>query len=74
MSRGSDTSSADYVSDIYEVFGHAGVSLLVCTLSDNKNRAVATIKDVAKKSEAKMASSGSVLFQFDHKVRGAPNV
>lgn len=33
-------------------------------LTDNHNRAASTIRDVVKKNGAKMADSGSVLFNF----------
>ena len=51
----------------YEVFGFGGVGIVVRTLTDNPNRAVAQIKAVARKQEVKMASAGSVLFLFDLK-------
>ena len=51
----------------YEVFGFGGVGIVVRTLTDNPNRAVAQIKAAARKQEVKMASAGSVLFLFDLK-------
>ena len=57
----------DYKPGDYEVFGYGGVGLVVRTLTDNTNRAVAEIKAVARKQEVKMASSGSVLFNFSLK-------
>lgn len=59
---------------VYEVFGHGGVGLVVTTLSDNSNRAVKEVKSTARKSDVKIASSGSVLFQFDHKAMFSPTV
>jgi hypothetical protein len=40
------------------------VGLVLEVLTDNFNRAAATIRDVVKKGGAKMADSGSVLFNF----------
>jgi len=47
-----------------QVYGYGGVGLVLEVLTDNHNRAAATIRDVVKKSGAKMADSGSVLFNF----------
>jgi transcriptional/translational regulatory protein YebC/TACO1 len=43
------------------------VGFLVISLSDNSNRANMAIKAAARKADVKMASGGSVMFQFDHK-------
>ena len=48
----------------HQVYGYGGVGLVLEVLTDNHNRAAATIRDVVKKSGAKMADSGSVLFNF----------
>ncbi len=63
-----DTSAEDYKAGVFEVYGFAGASIIVASLSDNTNRASKAIKAVAKKADVKMASSGSVLFSFEHKV------
>lgn len=47
-----------------QVYGYGGVGLVLEVLTDNHNRAAATIRDVVKKCGAKMADSGSVLFNF----------
>jgi YebC/PmpR family DNA-binding regulatory protein len=57
-------SADDYKPNDYEVFGFGGVGIVVRTLTDNTNRAVSEIKATARKQEVKMASSGSVLFNF----------
>ena len=41
------------------------IGLVVRTFTDNTNRAVSEIKSIARKHDVKMASAGSVLFQFD---------
>lgn len=68
----SDASSQNMESGLYEVFGHGGVGLIVTTLTDNSNRAIKEVKSQARKSDVKMASSGSVLFQFVHKAMLTP--
>ena len=42
--------------------------VVVVSLTDSTNRANMTIKATARKAEVKMASPGSVIFQFLHKV------
>lgn len=42
--------------------------MIVTTLTDSSNRANMAIKAIAKKVDVKIASSGSVIFQFDHRV------
>lgn len=68
LKKGTETSTEDYSTGIYEIYGHSGVSIIVCTLTDNSNRTVKEIKRVVKDEEIKMASSGSVLFNFNHMV------
>lgn len=64
LKKATDQSTDSYESGVYEVFGHGGVGLLVTTLSDNSNRAIKAVKEWSRKSEVKMASTGSVLFKF----------
>jgi transcriptional/translational regulatory protein YebC/TACO1 len=67
LKKATETSNADYEAGAYEVYGHGGVGIVVSTLTDNSNRANMQIKSTARKAEVKIASGGSVLFQFDHK-------
>ncbi len=68
LRRAADSSTKEFRSHIYEVVGHAGVGLLVCTFSDNSDRTSVVIDQLVSKSEGKMASGGSVLLQFEQKV------
>jgi len=52
---------------IYEGYGVDGVAFVVEVLTDNKNRALAEIKNVFNKNGGNLASGGSVLWQFDQK-------
>ena len=74
ISKASGKEAIDITSGIYEVFGYASTGIIVVTLTDNNTRANKTIKAVVNKHEGiKMASSGSVLFQFNHKGVFKPN-
>lgn len=64
LKKATDKGQADFVELTYEVYGYGGVGLVLEVLTDNFNRAAATIRDVVKKGGAKMADSGSVLFNF----------
>eukprot|EP01038_Epipyxis_sp_PR26KG_P010853 gene10853-14570_t len=66
LSKATDVSTVGYGSGVYEVFGHDGVGLIIQTLTDNSNRANKLIKAWANKSEVKIASIGSIMFQFNH--------
>lgn len=72
IKKASDHSAVAMEHALYEVFGHAGVGIIVTAMTDNTNRTVKEVKAAARKADLKMASSGSVLFQFDHKAMFAP--
>jgi transcriptional/translational regulatory protein YebC/TACO1 len=50
-----------------QAYGFGGVGIIINALTDNSNRANAEIRTAARKADLKMASSGSVLFNFDRK-------
>lgn len=52
---------------MYEVYGPNGIGILVETVTDNKNRAVADLRHVVNKNGGNMADSGSVAWQFTRK-------
>lgn len=64
IKKATDKDQQDFVELTYEVYGYGGVGLVLEVLTDNHNRAASTIRDVVKKNGAKMADSGSVLFNF----------
>ncbi len=51
----------------FEGYGLDGVAFIVDTLSDNKNRTLAQIKNVFNKGGGSMATAGSVSWQFEQK-------
>lgn len=53
---------------LYEAYGPEGVAILIEAITDNKNRAVATLKQTLGKYDGSLAGSGSVLWMFD--IRG----
>jgi len=64
-----DPVTADYKELTYEAYGFGGVGLVVNVLSDNNNRAVSDIGTVLKKAGCKVATPGSVTFNFARKGR-----
>jgi YebC/PmpR family DNA-binding regulatory protein len=53
-----------YEEMIYEAYGPGGTALVIEILTDNKNRAVADIRHMLDRHGGKMASPGSVTYQF----------
>jgi YebC/PmpR family DNA-binding regulatory protein len=51
----------------YEGYAPYGVALLVQTLTDNRNRAVAEVRRVFNKQGGSMSEAGAVAWQFDRK-------
>ena len=49
----------------YEGFGPGGVGLIVEVLTDNRNRAAASVRTIFGKNGGNMGESGSVAFMFD---------
>ena len=51
----------------FEGYGPEGVAFIVDTLSDNKNRTLAEVKQTFSRAGGAMASAGSVAWQFEQK-------
>lgn len=62
---GGDGAQMDEIT--YEGYGPEGVAYLVDVLTDNKNRALAEIKNVFNRAGGSLASAGTVSWQFDKK-------
>lgn len=58
---------ANYEEVTYEGYGPHGIAVLVETLSDNKNRTVATIRSTFTKLGGNLGEGGSVAWMFDRK-------
>ncbi|MBI2338915.1 MAG: YebC/PmpR family DNA-binding transcriptional regulator [Deltaproteobacteria bacterium] len=57
----------NYEEVTYEGYGPAGVAMLVTSLTDNKNRTVAEIRNLFSKNGGNMGESGSVGWMFEKK-------
>jgi YebC/PmpR family DNA-binding regulatory protein len=67
ISRASGKEMTDLAEALYEGFGPGGFSVIVETLSDNKQRTVSEVKNVFDKNGGSMGSQGSVAYQFEKK-------
>ncbi len=56
-----------YEEATYEGFGPGGVAILVETVTDNKNRTVAEIRNLLEKNNGKLGASNSVSYMFHRK-------
>jgi YebC/PmpR family DNA-binding regulatory protein len=54
----------NYEELIYEVYGPGGTAVVVEILTDNRNRTAGEIRKLLEKQNAKLAASGSVLYNF----------
>lgn len=52
---------------IVEAFGPGGISLIITGITDNKNRAMGSIKQIISQNNGKMAGEGSIRWQFGRK-------
>lgn len=67
IARATNADQADFRESSFEVYGHAGVGIFVAVLTDNVNRAAADIRTVVTRNGLKVASPGSVAFNFERK-------
>lgn len=58
---------AAYEEITYEGYGPAGVAIIVETATDNRNRTGSEVRTALTKHGGSLGTTGSVLFQFDHK-------
>lgn len=65
IKRGASTDQADYESVTYDIYGYAGVGILVEAMTDNKNRSASDIRTVLGKKGGTLATPGAVSFNFD---------
>ena len=67
ISRAAGKEAGDLSEALYEGFGPGGFSVIVETLSDNKQRTVSEVKNVFDKNGGNMGNQGSVSYQFEKK-------
>lgn len=58
---------AEYVELVYEAYAPNGVALIVETLSDNKNRTAADVRNILNKAGGSLATPGAVTRLFQRK-------
>ena len=57
----------NYEESIYEGYGPGGAAVLIESLTDNKNRAVADIRHILSKAGGNLGANGCVVWMFDKK-------
>ncbi len=62
-----DANSVNYVSATYEGYGPNGTAIIVDTLTDNKNRTAANVRNAFTKGKGNVGTPGCVSFMFDKK-------
>jgi YebC/PmpR family DNA-binding regulatory protein len=62
-----DITGVTYENATYEGYGPNGVAVIVETLTDNKNRAAANVRNAFTKGGGNMGTSGCVSYMFDKK-------
>ena len=62
-----DAASVNYETITYEGYGPNGVAIIVDTLTDNKNRTAANVKNAFTKGGGNVGTPGCVSFMFDKK-------
>ena len=67
IKKGSDTDTNNLQEIKYEGFGPGGTSLIVETMTDNKNRTISEIRQIFSKNGGSIAESGGVSHSFDRK-------
>jgi len=62
-----DANSVNYVANTYEGYGPNGTAIIVDTLTDNKNRTAANVRNAFTKGYGSIGTQGCVSFMFDQK-------
>lgn len=52
---------------IYEGYGPGGIALYIRAITDNKNRSVASVRNIFEKYNGKLGNTGSVAWMFEQK-------
>lgn len=68
INRGSNKGESGNIEQlVYEGFGPEKIGVIVEVITDNKNRAVSSLKHIFSKHGGQLASNGSVLWKFKQK-------
>ena len=68
IKRGTGEIAGAEISEVtYEAFGPGGVGLIIEIVTDNKNRALADVKNILAKNGGRLGTAGSVNWMFEKK-------
>ena len=67
IKKAASSEQGDYSEMTYELYGYAGVGLVVDIMTDNKNRISADIRIATNKCGGTIATPGAVSYNFDRK-------
>jgi YebC/PmpR family DNA-binding regulatory protein len=75
IKKATSTAQADYSEISYELYGYAGVGIIVEIMTDNKNRSASEMRIATNKKGGSIANPGSVTFNFERKgiIQGEKN-
>ncbi|MEE3468047.1 MAG: YebC/PmpR family DNA-binding transcriptional regulator [Eubacterium sp.] len=62
-----DVDAVNYVTCVYEGYGPGGTAIIVETLTDNKNRTAANVRNAFTKGSGNVGTTGCVSYMFDEK-------
>ncbi len=62
-----DANAVNYVQNTYEGYGPNGTAIIVDTLTDNKNRTAANVRNAFTKGGGNVGTTGCVSYMFDKK-------
>ncbi|MDR2539583.1 MAG: YebC/PmpR family DNA-binding transcriptional regulator [Chlamydiales bacterium] len=76
IKKATNVAQADYSEISYELYGYAGVGMIVEIMTDNKNRSASEMRIATNKKGGSIANPGSVAFNFERKgmIQGKKNV
>jgi len=67
IKKASSKEQSNYDDVVYEIYGHTGVGIIVEAMTDNKNRTASDLRIATNKCGGSLASSGSVMYNFEKK-------
>jgi YebC/PmpR family DNA-binding regulatory protein len=62
-----DAGSINYETAVYEGYGPSGTAIIVKTLTDNRNRTAANVRNAFTKGQGSIGTQGCVSYMFDEK-------
>ncbi|KAG6559551.1 putative transcriptional regulatory protein [Candidatus Rhabdochlamydia oedothoracis] len=75
IKKATSAAQTDYIEISYELYGYAGVGIIVEIMTDNKNRSASEMRIATNKKGGSIANPGSVAFNFERKgiIQGKKN-